>query len=213
MSSFRYVWVYINCCWSSLGQFLVKPSKLRFSVEWVSRNLSSVFQNVFTKRRWSTVHVWSVASCTVKQCFKSQVLLVRCRDQVSIRYWWVLGWDVGIGEQLNLIFMRLCWPCTVLLKCINNWQTIWMERNVSTQFMDWSPWLDFALAENYIGSKSQQDAYLAHRLFTHQTTNLLQGCSPCCNVVQIYLLWKLTGYEYSHRPNLTEAFWSSFQTW
>lgn len=33
MSSFRYVWGYINWC-GSLRQFLVKPSKLRFSVEW-----------------------------------------------------------------------------------------------------------------------------------------------------------------------------------
>lgn len=63
-----------------------------------------------------------------------------------------------------------------------------MERNVSTQFMEWSPRLDFALAANYIGNKSQQDAYHAHTHFTHQTTNLLQGCSPCCDVVQIYLL-------------------------
>lgn len=109
--------------------------------------------------------------------------------------------------------MRLHWAYTRLLKCINNWETIWMERNVSTQFMEWSPRLDFALAENYVGNKSQQDAYNAHTRFTHQTTNLLQGCRPCCDVVQIYLLWKLSAYESSHRPNLTEAFWSSFQTW
>lgn len=63
-----------------------------------------------------------------------------------------------------------------------------MERNVSVQLMELSPRLDFALAENYIENKSQQDAYHAHTHFTHRTTNLLQGCSLCCDVVQVYLL-------------------------
>lgn len=79
------------------------------------------------------------------------------------------------------------------------------ERNVLTQFMEWSPRLNFALAENYVGNKSQQDIYHTHTRFTHQTTNLLQGCSACCDVVQIHQLGKLSEYESSHWPNLSEA--------
>lgn len=44
-----------------------------------------------------------------------------------------------------------------------------MERNVATQLMEWSPRPDFALAENYIGNKSQQDAY--HPTYTFHTSN------------------------------------------